>query len=498
MTGKIYVRLLVVACVVLMTALPTVERAYAANGSTSRQGDPDWSHRYIMLIPGIQLATITSDSPGQRCTVKGRQRQNPISYAGGFNDLIGQILDAGQGYKIRYFSYFERGNCPHPTWYYPSDTHETLEASASALNSQLSQIVQSDSQATFDVVGHSLGGVVAAYFVVHDADTDMLQRIHSVITFDSPVLGITPFDTATSALLSGPVLFDLQPGSAAIQAINDSSSGLVATLTLPSDQYAISTSSEGDTTYTNNNRVYTISNDQDNVIMSSTSQLNGARANNTINDCPIRVGSSADIQDSIACHSYVLRDPQAMQWAMDFINSTIGPAWSVTVSADSTDVSAGTTVNLTAEANADVGPTPDSIEIVDQTSGTVVASCGSGTTCTAQVALDGTTDTFVAGVTDESNNNLAQSDPVSVTWESDAGSVGGTVNLGGVDLNSYCQSQGYTQASLDGDTADDWHCDDDSGNLISIDMNAACQWQYSDSNATAVMGDLNDPNSWSC
>ncbi|HVA91183.1 MAG TPA: hypothetical protein VNL71_15215, partial [Chloroflexota bacterium] len=52
-------------------------------------------------------------------------------------------------------------------------------------------------------------------------------------------------------------------------------------------------------------------------------------------------------------------DPLAVTWAV--AQPIID--WSITLSADQTDAPAGATVNLTAEANADVGPTPDSIEI---------------------------------------------------------------------------------------------------------------------------------------
>lgn len=70
--------------------------------------------------------------------------------------------------------------------------------------------------------------------------------------------------------------------------------------------------------------------------------------------------------------------------------------------------------------------------------------------------------------------------------------------LGGLDLYSYCLSLGYSNASLDGTTAYDWHCDDSWGYLYGIDMNAACQWQYPGASAYAIMGDMNNPDSWVC
>lgn len=55
------------------------------------------------------------------------------------------------------------------------------------------------------------------------------------------------------------------------------------------------------------------------------------------------------------------------------------------------------TQSVTATANIDVGPTPYWIEIFDQTTGTRVAVCGSGTTCTATIpATTSTSDELVA------------------------------------------------------------------------------------------------------
>ena len=60
----------------------------------------------------------------------------------------------------------------------------------------------------------------------------------------------------------------------------------------------------------------------------------------------------------------------------------------------------------------------------------------------------------------------------------------------------YCESQGYTGASLDGGTINDWHCDDASGNKVGIDPGAACQWQ--DGTNVAKWDNFNDPYSWGC
>lgn len=78
----------------------------------------------------------------------------------------------------------------------------------------------------------------------------------------------------------------------------------------------------------------------------------------------------------------------------------------VSVSANPTTVPLGGTATVTATTSTDVGPSPYFTEIFDATTGTRVAVCGSGTTCTANVSHNAatwfTTDRYVAYVSDYS------------------------------------------------------------------------------------------------
>jgi hypothetical protein len=94
-----------------------------------------------------------------------------------------------------------------------------------------------------------------------------------------------------------------------------------------------------------------------------------------------------------------------------------GGDWSVSLDADNYSPNNGDTVSLTAYTNRDVGPSPYYIEIVDQTTGITVNTCGTGTSCQADVSNWDETDTYVAQIDDQ-----AQSDPVTITWPTDAGS----------------------------------------------------------------------------
>jgi hypothetical protein len=63
-----------------------------------------------------------------------------------------------------------------------------------------------------------------------------------------------------------------------------------------------------------------------------------------------------------------------------------GPGFTISLAASSTLPYAGTSVTLTATANANVGPTPYYISIYSETTGAELALCGTGTACSAAVS----------------------------------------------------------------------------------------------------------------
>ncbi len=63
----------------------------------------------------------------------------------------------------------------------------------------------------------------------------------------------------------------------------------------------------------------------------------------------------------------------------------VGPGLTIGLSASPTTLSLGSSGTVTATASEEVGPTPYWIEIFDVTTGTPVALCASGTTCSATV-----------------------------------------------------------------------------------------------------------------
>jgi hypothetical protein len=75
--------------------------------------------------------------------------------------------------------------------------------------------------------------------------------------------------------------------------------------------------------------------------------------------------------------------------------------------------------------------------------------------------------------------------------------AGGTV-LGGIDLNTYCQSGGYASVESVQPDAYGWRCVDSNGSTSSIDIIAACRAQYNDPAAEADYRNFDDPDSWYC
>ena len=88
------------------------------------------------------------------------------------------------------------------------------------------------------------------------------------------------------------------------------------------------------------------------------------------------------------------------------------------------------------------------------------------------------------------------------TYASAAESYGGygSINLGGVNLNSYCQKtfgSGF-KSVLVGNTAGDWGCEDSKGKRLSISVEGACKLQYGKPGLKAKALNWNDPLSWRC
>ncbi|PSR22462.1 MAG: hypothetical protein C7B43_20705, partial [Sulfobacillus benefaciens] len=103
-------------------------------------------------------------------------------------------------------------------------------------------------------------------------------------------------------------------------------------------------------------------------------------------------------------------------------SNTVAVKWmaplSVTLTAHPTDLPIGQATTLTATASQSVSGTGEAINIVDQSSGLVIASCLSGTTCVT---------------------TMAESDPTTQTYQADIGPYQATTSAAGVKALSHTQ-----------------------------------------------------------
>lgn len=240
----------------LLLAALLVAIALASDASAGQLiGAHDWRQRVVVLLPGVcaqpQYLPARPDLPslplapapdhwpdwpgwltcgGEHAPQQARARalgvfssaySNPASLTG----MLNRALQSSDGNAsshlpvniraIETFSY--SGN---KATYDSSQTRQPIAVSARALNAQFLRWLQEYPAATFDLIGHSLGGAVATYWAASVATPAELQAIHSIITLDSP-LGGYPRNVADRLFLPffSPVANDLLEGSPVASAI---------------------------------------------------------------------------------------------------------------------------------------------------------------------------------------------------------------------------------------------------------------------------------------
>lgn len=100
--------------------------------------------------------------------------------------------------------------------------------------------------------------------------------------------------------------------------------------------------------------------------------------------------------------------------------------WQTTVTANATSVWPTQYITVTTTANADVGPTPYYIRLYENTSPPhILATCGSGTACSASLTKPNITSTVVVGtIVDASGNSLLGEPPyVILSWHGGSPSI---------------------------------------------------------------------------
>ena len=198
---------------VLIALAPMAHTARAG----SAQPAPAAAHLYIMFLPGLCAYTNSDPYCHGRADAAARARST-------FRTLIGELATAHVGYTPLFYSY----NPSDAGGYAVSGTHQTVARSVDALERELRAARQRDPSATFDLVGHSLGGVVAASWAVTNGrqygfhtSRGLLHVVNSIVTFDSPLHGLqnTLSNNLVTRLFGGDVAYSLQPDSETIKEI---------------------------------------------------------------------------------------------------------------------------------------------------------------------------------------------------------------------------------------------------------------------------------------
>jgi hypothetical protein len=76
--------------------------------------------------------------------------------------------------------------------------------------------------------------------------------------------------------------------------------------------------------------------------------------------------------------------------------------------------------------------------------------------------------------------------------------------IGGLDLDGYCQSQGFSGSMLTrdrigpGHAHGNWVCQNNGNRTEMIQMKSACEWQYPGIQVAAKPTDNNDAHTWIC
>jgi pimeloyl-ACP methyl ester carboxylesterase len=222
------------------------------------RGPYDWEQRVIILLPGVcaqpaelpptpNLPSVPMVTPpshwpvwpdwlicGGAQAMQNARARALGTFVGGWGspaqlaNLLNQALQSGAdddsqsslsiSFSIRAIEAFSyAGDAPT---YTSAQTRQPLAVSAAALDQQFRHWRGEYPNATFDLIGHSLGGAVAVYWAARVATPDEQRAIHSIITLDSP-LGGYPRSYADNFFLPffGPVAQGLLAGSPGVAAI---------------------------------------------------------------------------------------------------------------------------------------------------------------------------------------------------------------------------------------------------------------------------------------
>ncbi|MGH2441808.1 MAG: esterase/lipase family protein [Chloroflexota bacterium] len=240
-------------------------------------------HLYVMFLPGLCGWPYTDP----QCHGAGNATRRARAT---FGTLISAMRHAGIRHRFLAYSYNPRT----PNAYSIANTHQPIKTSIAALQKEIQRVRSADPGARFDLVAHSLGGVIAAGWSVGDArksgpwhSRGVRSYIHAVITFDSPLRGLqsSHIGNLLSRLFGGAVWKNLNPNAPVIRSI----------------------SSQSQRWWTGKGHLYTVANSADLIVPPSEALL-GHEKRVTDSNC------SQDLGFLRSCHGAVLQDRTVNRW----------------------------------------------------------------------------------------------------------------------------------------------------------------------------------------
>ncbi len=236
-------QLMLLALALAMLLAAGVGSPRPARADPACPADEDAGGRYVVWVPGFLSSSLTGLQLGTLDAANHQVRDE----AAAVREALADGLEPPP--RLVYFSYgvprlVSAGAPPEGAWlgdtyfdaheprYWAQDTSSyPLQAQADALDWLVRGLLRCDPAATVDVVGYSLGGVVALrWAATADATPDgPLASVHRVIVVESPVGGVNPAVLGAVALAappdvayafgSGAVVADLLPGGEVIRSL---------------------------------------------------------------------------------------------------------------------------------------------------------------------------------------------------------------------------------------------------------------------------------------
>lgn len=176
----------------------------AVAGTSAQQTPPiaESGQHYIIFLHGITSSSSEAGPPlnGDFKNIEDRLRGKGISNFVYFSYAAATAIDRGE---LMCAGWGSKGCAGGPgatlgdlaslnlsPKYEAEDTKVDIDRQAEALEWLIGQIVQRDQEAKIDIIGFSLGGIVAARWGSRPNGSNYYDKVHAVITLGSPLGGI--------------------------------------------------------------------------------------------------------------------------------------------------------------------------------------------------------------------------------------------------------------------------------------------------------------------